>query len=73
MTAAAEPEISEETLVESIQKISKAAQALADSGLNRKAVVALLHDKTKLSKKNIIIVLDNLEEMAEHYTESEAV
>ena len=63
-----EEEISEETLVEAIEKISKAAQALADSGLNQKAVIALLHDKTKLSKKNISLVLDNLKELADHYT-----
>ncbi len=69
--AAEETEISEETLADAIRKVSAAAQALAGSGLNRKAVIALLHDKTKLSKKNIQLVLDNLEELAAYYTTSE--
>lgn len=68
---AADTEISEDTLVEAIRKVSKAAQALADSGLNRKAIITLLHDRSKISKKNIEIILNNLEELADHYTTSE--
>lgn len=66
--AAEDTEISEEDLVEAIKKISASAQALAKSGLNRRAIVALVHDRSKVAKKTIEIVLNNLEDLAEHYT-----
>lgn len=63
-------EIDEATLGAAIIKISKAAQALADADLNRKAVVALLYDNMggKTPKKMITLVLDNLETLAQNYT-----
>ncbi len=63
-------EIEEATLAVAILRISKAAQALANADLNRKAVVALLYDSMggKTPKKTITLILDNLEVLAQNYT-----
>lgn len=55
----AKPE-STEILAEAIVRIGEAASKLSASGLNRKAIVVLIHDETKISKRDIIIVLDSL-------------
>lgn len=68
MSDAEETEISEETLAAAIHGVSKALKALLASGLNRKAIITLIHDKSKISKKNIELVLNNLEVLAENYT-----
>ena len=62
MARTIEPEDkTEEDLAVAIKKISAAMEALAYSGLNRKAIVALVHDHSKVAKKTIITVLESLE------------
>lgn len=62
-----EPPIECTVLAEAIVEISKAAKRLNESGLNRKAIVALIHDYSAMGKKDIGIVLDSLEALAEMY------
>ncbi len=55
-----EPPESTEILAEAIVRIGDAAAKLNSSGLNRKAIILLLHDATKVGKKDIETVLDAL-------------
>lgn len=51
---------SKEVLAEAIIRISESMEELAASGLNRKAIIALINDDTKLGKGCIETVLDSL-------------
>lgn len=55
-------------LATAIVKISEAADALKKSGLNQRAVVVLLADKTKIAKGTIEDVLDGLADLRSDYT-----
>ena len=55
-----DPPESTEILAEAIVRIGEAAARLNASGLNRKAIVLMLHDATKVGKKDIETVLDAL-------------
>lgn len=55
-----DPPESTEILAEAIVRIGEAAEKLNASGLNRKAIVLLLHDATKVGKKDIETILDAL-------------
>ncbi len=55
-----EPAESKEILAASIVRISEAFTALKSSGLNKQAIVVLLHDQTKIAKRDINIILDSL-------------
>lgn len=57
-----------ESLAEAIEKISAACTTLARSGVNRKAVVVLVHDHSRVPKRMIETVLDSLEDLAKKYT-----
>ena len=61
------PPETKEVLAEAICKISLAAERLASSGLNKTAVVALLHDRTKISKKQIHTILNGLRQLEGWY------
>lgn len=50
-------------IAQAIGRISDAGRALQNSGLTRAAVLTLLHDSTKLSKRDIGIVLDEIENL----------
>ena len=52
--------IPREVLGQAIITISESIQKLTASGLNRKAIVVLLHDSTRIGKKDIELVLDGL-------------
>lgn len=52
-----------EVIATEIQKISKAMEAIQNSKLKRRAIVALIQDQSKLPKRTIEIVLNNLEEL----------
>ena len=56
-----------EILADAILKISDAAKSLDKSGLNRRAIVALIADDTKLGKGTIVTVLNSLEDLAKNY------
>jgi broad specificity phosphatase PhoE len=64
---AAEP-TDEETLAEAVRRVSAGVARLAKGGLNRRAVVALLHDASGVSKRTVALVLDELENLAKNYT-----
>lgn len=55
-----DPPETKEILAEAIVRIGDNVKKLSDSGLNRKAVVLLLHDATKVSKRDIGAILDAL-------------
>jgi hypothetical protein len=56
-------EVPVEVIATSIVQISDAMKAINNTRLTRKAVVALIHDHSKLPKKTIEIVLNNLSEL----------
>jgi hypothetical protein len=62
-----EKPVPKEILAEAIVNIGKAAAQLQGSGLNRRAIVVLLQDYTKLSKTDITTVLDALPRLAGWY------
>jgi hypothetical protein len=55
-----EPPESKEILAAAITRISESFAKLAESGLNREAIIILIHDRTKISKRDIRIILDSL-------------
>jgi hypothetical protein len=63
-----EQPITKEILATAIVEISDAVQKLYKSGLNRRAVVALVADDTKLGKGTIETVLDSLLDLRKTYT-----
>lgn len=66
------PELTKEDclrLVDAIKKIDKGMKMLSDSGLNRRAVVTLLHDLTEVGKRDINAVLNGLDLLGETYLE----
>lgn len=64
----AEAPVEKEVLAAAIVQIGDSLKRLYDSGLNRRAVVALLADDTKLGKKTIEAVLDSLADLRRTYT-----
>ena len=60
--------VEKDVLATAIVKISEAAEALKRSGLNQRAVVVLLSDKTKYGKSMIEDVLDGLADLKRDYT-----
>lgn len=55
-------------LAEAIRKISRAADALVRSGINRKGIVILLSAETQLPRTTVGHVLDGLENLERQYT-----
>lgn len=66
VTQGEEP-VEKEVLAEAIVRIGAAAQALRQSGLNRRGVIVLLQAKTHLSRETITTVLDGLEDLKRDY------
>lgn len=58
---------STEILAEAIVRIGEAMDKLNKSGLNRNAIIVLIHDATKLPKRDIRIVLDSLSRLRGWY------
>lgn len=61
-------QISREVLAQTIVDISTSMKRLLSSGLNRKAIIILIHDQSRIGKREIELVLNNLEALAEDYT-----
>ena len=61
------PPESKEVLAAAIVRISDAFASLKASGLNKTAIVALLHDATKISKRDINLILDSLSRLKGWY------
>lgn len=63
-----DPEIPVEVLATAIEKLSKAsAQLNASRLLNRKAILLLLHDVTKVPKRDIEYILNAIPELERIY------
>lgn len=56
-----------EILAEAIIRIGESFERLKQSGLNEHAIVVLIHDHSKVSKRDIKIVLNNLRLMKGWY------
>lgn len=62
-----EPPESKEILADAIVNIGKATKKLMQSGVNRTAIVILIQAQTKLSKRDINLVLDSLPQLERWY------
>ena len=58
-----------EDMVEEIEKLSRTFARLKESRLARRTVVLLIHDATRVRKKDIEAVLDTVPELAARYLE----
>ncbi len=57
-----------EILADAIVRLSKAAQALTQgSGLNHRAIVVLLHDHSRVPKRNIEALLRAMQQLEREY------
>lgn len=54
-------------LAQAIVDISRAAKRLADGGLNRDAVIVLLHDRSGIGKRDIGLVLAHLTQLEKEF------
>ncbi len=54
-------------IADSIVEIAKGMKLLNTTRLRRKTIIALLHDNTKMGKRDIEIVLDNLLSLEEDW------
>ena len=59
-----EPPETTEILAEAVRKVSAGFDALEKNGLNRKAIVILLQAETKISRRDIEIILNALPRLA---------
>jgi hypothetical protein len=62
-------DVTYKNLADAVVTISKAMKRLTKSGLNRKAIVVLIADDTRLPRRDINAVLDSIETLAEVYSE----
>lgn len=68
ITQDAEEFVEQRVLAKVIIDIGDSMRRLLSSGLNRRAIIALIHDQSKIGKREIEIVLNNLEAMKADYT-----
>lgn len=54
-----------EVIADAIVEISKAMKALNSTRLTRRALITLIHDYSKIAKRDIEIVLNNLDSLEE--------
>jgi hypothetical protein len=57
----------DQILAASILRVSRAFTKLQEGGLNRKAIVALIHDDSSVSKTIIKRILDSLDDLEKNY------
>ena len=62
-----DPPETKAVLAEAIVRIGEAAEALRASGLNEKAIVVLLNYATKVSQRDIRLILDGLRQLRGWY------
>jgi hypothetical protein len=60
-----------EQLADAITKLSEAGKALATSRLKQETIVLLLHNMTKVGKKDIVFILNALPEMQRTFLKPE--
>jgi hypothetical protein len=56
-------------LADAVKRIDKFAKEFTTSGMNRRALVVLLHDATSVTKRDINAVLDGLDGLGDMYLE----
>lgn len=56
-------EVPAEIIAQSVVEIAQAMKVISATRLARKAIVALVHDQSKISKTTINLVLNNLEDL----------
>jgi hypothetical protein len=56
-----------EELADAVRRIEAAMTTIVESGLNRRALVTLIHDDCKVGKRDISKVLDSLEQLGVTY------
>jgi hypothetical protein len=56
-------------IVSSLHKVADGFDQINESGLSRRAIVLLLHDATRVGKKDIDAILDAAPLLVERYTE----
>lgn len=64
--APAEP-VPAEIIATGIEQIAAAMRVLNSTRLTRRAVIALIHDTSKISKRTIEIVLNNIEGLEDEW------
>ena len=57
-------------IVSSLHKVAEGFDQINESGLSRRAIVLLLHDATRVGKKDIESILDAAPLLVERYTSS---
>ena len=62
-----EPPESKEVLAEAIVNIGSVVKKLNANGMNKKAMVVLIHDFTRVPKGQIITILDSLPQLERWY------
>jgi hypothetical protein len=62
-----ENEVPFEVMAKCIETISKSMEQIHKTRVTRKMIVALIQDKSNLSKSTIELVLNNLEALEENY------
>jgi len=62
-----DPPESKEILAEAIVNIGNAAKKLLASGINKRAIIILIQAETKLSQRDIKLVLDALPQLERWY------
>ena len=59
-------------IVSSLHKVAEGFEQINESGLSRRAIVLLLHDMTRVGRKNIESILDAAPLLVERYTDTES-
>lgn len=64
------PAVPAEIIATSITEIASAMKALSSTRLSRRAIVTLIHDQSKVPKRTIEVVLNNLEGLEKDWLKS---
>lgn len=56
-------EVAPEVLAKSIEEIAKAMKVFNESRLRRKTIITLIHAESKVAKRDIEVVMNNLESL----------
>ena len=67
-----ESKVPVEIMAEAIERISRSMRYINQSRVSRKMIVALIHDNSKLGKRDIEIVLNNLDALEKNYLKPRA-
>lgn len=58
-------------LVAAVERVAEAAEAMQNAGCTRRMIVTLLHDSTKVPKRQIEAVLQGIDTLADTFLETE--